>query len=87
VIQYILQLEINNKMVTRLFSVRLKEDIANAVIREVKKERIPASRIVNNALRDYFFNRDKDLASLRHRIDKVKKLVSELDSAIKTAKD
>ena len=74
-------------MATRYFSVRLKEDIANAVLMEVKRNKIPASQIFNIALRDYFFNRDERIARLMNRIDKVKKFVSELDNATKTAKN
>ena len=74
-------------MGTRYFSVRIREDIADAVRREVKRNKISASQIFNLALRDYFFNRDKGLVELTKKIDKVKKFISELDNATKTAKN
>ncbi len=73
-------------MATRLFSVRLKEDIANAVLMEVKRDRIPASQIFNIALRDYLFNRDERIAGLMDTIDETKKVVGELDNASKRVK-
>ena len=85
-LQYILQLEINNKMATRYFSVRIKEDIANAVLMEVKRNKISASQIFNIALRDYFFNRDERIARLMDTIDETKRVVGELDNASKRVK-
>jgi len=73
-------------MATRLFSVRLKEDIANAVLMEAKRDRIPASQIFNIALRDYLFNRDERIAGLMDTIDETKKVVGELDNASKRVK-
>jgi len=80
------QLEINNIMRSRHFTVRLKQDIADAVIREVRSKKIPASQIFNTALRDYFFHRDERIARLMDTIDETKKLVGELDNASKRVK-
>jgi len=80
------QLEINDNMVTRHFTVRLKEDIADAIIREVKRNKISASRIFNIALRDYLFNRDERIARLMDTIEETKKVVGELDNASKRVK-
>jgi len=73
-------------MATRYFSVRVKEDIANAVLMEVKRNKISASQIFNIALRDYLFNRDERIARLMDTIDETKKVVGELDNASKRVK-